>query len=337
MGLIHRNGANFGPARGAKRAPLRVILAGSATLLAMTPWLGRYSGNADALASFLPLAIPLGLAALLLPPWQRPGSLRIVLALLALGVSSTMFWREIRGDTAMGGTPETGQSLTLTIVTHNLWVANADPEETIASLLASRADVLVLEEANGRMGPYLSRLEQVYPFGNHCPTGCDVVIRSKWPLATRVRWRLRDGHGQPYGPGLMQTRVLLPDGQSFPLLGIHLPHPTPPGPQRDRIAALGAALATMDRQRMILAGDFNLTPWARAMNFMEQSVAPLRRVTRASFSFPARIDGFVWPAPLLPIDHVWAGPGWETLSTERLPATGSDHYPLRVRLRLRRN
>jgi vancomycin resistance protein VanJ len=38
------------------------------------------------------------------------------------------------------------------------------------------------------------------------------------------------------------------------------------------------------------------------------------------------------PFPFLPIDQLFAGPGWAMRSVERLPRTGSDHYPLRVRL-----
>ena len=36
--------------------------------------------------------------------------------------------------------------------------------------------------------------------------------------------------------------------------------------------------------------------------------------------------------PLLPIDHLYAGPGWATVSVRRGPPLGSDHYPLVVTL-----
>ena len=35
---------------------------------------------------------------------------------------------------------------------------------------------------------------------------------------------------------------------------------------------------------------------------------------------------------VLPIDHVYAGPGWRTVSVQRGPKLGSDHYPVIVTL-----
>ncbi|HQR90495.1 MAG TPA: endonuclease, partial [Caulobacter sp.] len=39
------------------------------------------------------------------------------------------------------------------------------------------------------------------------------------------------------------------------------------------------------------------------------------------------------PAPFLPIDHVYAGGAWKTVSVVRGPALGSDHRPIVVKLR----
>jgi len=41
----------------------------------------------------------------------------------------------------------------------------------------------------------------------------------------------------------------------------------------------------------------------------------------------------VWkpsPAPLLPIDQIYAGADWRTLGVRRLPRLGSDHYGVRI-------
>jgi endonuclease/exonuclease/phosphatase (EEP) superfamily protein YafD len=48
---------------------------------------------------------------------------------------------------------------------------------------------------------------------------------------------------------------------------------------------------------------------------------------------------FSWPAtrspiPILPIDHLYAGPAWRTVNVERGPHLGSDHYPLVATLML---
>src|SRR3546814_1418660 len=90
-------------------------------------------------------------------------------------------------------------------------------------------------------------------------------------------------------------------------------------------ADLGArALARIDRDALIVAGDMNLTPWAAAMREQDRALAPLSRMTRAP-SWPRAL-------PVLPIDHVYAGPDWGLVSARRLPATGSDHRPILVTL-----
>jgi endonuclease/exonuclease/phosphatase (EEP) superfamily protein YafD len=83
---------------------------------------------------------------------------------------------------------------------------------------------------------------------------------------------------------------------------------------------------------MVLAGDFNLTPWGVAMRDLDAELRPMQRATHATFSFPARWHWWAFPAPVLPIDHLYAGPNWTVVSTQRLSRTGSDHYPIRINL-----
>jgi endonuclease/exonuclease/phosphatase (EEP) superfamily protein YafD len=85
---------------------------------------------------------------------------------------------------------------------------------------------------------------------------------------------------------------------------------------------------------MILAGDFNEVPWSAAMRRLEDDIRPLRRITRAALSYPALIDEREWPLPLLPIDHIFVGPGIAVESVRILPATGSDHLPILAELAL---
>ena len=66
----------------------------------------------------------------------------------------------------------------------------------------------------------------------------------------------------------------------------------------------------------------------------EDTLFALERRTRALFSWPAERGpaGMGLPFALLPIDHVYAGPGWRTVRAERGPRLGSDHYPVIVTL-----
>jgi endonuclease/exonuclease/phosphatase (EEP) superfamily protein YafD len=79
---------------------------------------------------------------------------------------------------------------------------------------------------------------------------------------------------------------------------------------------------------MILSGDFNSTPWSFALRRLDGGLAPLTRRTHAFFSWPANVARMrkAFPLPLMPIDHVYAGPDWRTAGLRRLPRSASDHY-----------
>ena len=88
------------------------------------------------------------------------------------------------------------------------------------------------------------------------------------------------------------------------------------------------------RRRLIVVGDFNLTPWSFTLKRQDKALR-LRRWTRALASWPAGKFSRIMaaPAPFLPIDHVYAGSDWRAVRIERGPALGSDHRPVVVTLR----
>lgn len=98
-----------------------------------------------------------------------------------------------------------------------------------------------------------------------------------------------------------------------------------------QIIALESVVSQRPQDRMILTGDFNATPWSAEIRRLDRSLGLTRR-DRALASWPAQVAGRAWPLPLMPIDHVYAGPGWATVSVERGPWLGSDHYPIIVTL-----
>ena len=85
--------------------------------------------------------------------------------------------------------------------------------------------------------------------------------------------------------------------------------------------------------RLVLVGDFNSTPTSFAFARLEAAL-PLSRATTGLMTFPAGqgVFGFRPPAPLLAIDHVFAGRDLTSLRAARGPDLGSDHYPVVVRL-----
>jgi endonuclease/exonuclease/phosphatase (EEP) superfamily protein YafD len=97
---------------------------------------------------------------------------------------------------------------------------------------------------------------------------------------------------------------------------------------------LRQVVSMLPRERMVLGGDFNSTPWSFRRQ-RDDRLLGLTRRDRAIATWPTGHSGlWPWPAPfpLLPIDHIYAGPGWATTGVRRGPRLGSDHYPLIVTL-----
>jgi endonuclease/exonuclease/phosphatase (EEP) superfamily protein YafD len=80
---------------------------------------------------------------------------------------------------------------------------------------------------------------------------------------------------------------------------------------------------------VVMAGDFNATPWSAGWSVVQQ--AGLSRATPLRPTWPAHAG---IPA-LIPIDHIAASAHWVVRNSRRGPAIGSDHFPVEAVLALR--
>jgi vancomycin resistance protein VanJ len=306
-------------------AMIAFVLAAASLILASSPWIGAWIPAIDILSPAWPLSAILALAALAA---ARPRSIATMVALAALGLCVPTLLAIPRPNE--GTPPVNGDAMRLRVVTHNVWAANGDPAGTAVALVASGADLLLLQEVDQKFAGALPLLRRFYPFYNPCDQYCSLAILSRYPL-DRVRYGFRLPDGGPIGPGLIQTRVHLPNGAVFPVATIHLPRGRPYEQDRRQRVTLAAAVRTVDTRSLIIAGDFNLVPWSARLKWLDAAMMPLRRVT-ATPSWPARALDHWFPLPLVPIDHLYAGPDWALLAVHRLDRTGSDHYPIAVDL-----
>jgi endonuclease/exonuclease/phosphatase (EEP) superfamily protein YafD len=146
-----------------------------------------------------------------------------------------------------------------------------------------------------------------------------VTILSRTPPLAIDRPR-RGFYGR--GPAITIARFADASGP-YAVAGVHFIWPTDRW-QPENSRRMLQVLQPYSRERLILAGDFNSTPWSFARR-RDDAALGMERRTRALFSWPAgEAPGF----PFLPIDHVYAGPGWATVSVRRGPALSSDHYPV---------
>jgi endonuclease/exonuclease/phosphatase (EEP) superfamily protein YafD len=209
----------------------------------------------------------------------------------------------------------------LKIVQFNVWHDNHAPKPILDWLDAERPDIVVIEENSSRFAQAASAPARGWSVA--CAR-CEVMVLSRRPTLYVAR-----GGRNPHAPPTPLTRVGFRDRYGvFEVIGVHNAWPTDRDQpfQERRLATL---IASRPRERLIVTGDFNSTPWSFQRRRWDQAFGLTRR-DRAIASWPARnYERLHWLGlPFLPIDHVYAGPGWATVSVRRGPRLNSDHYPL---------
>jgi endonuclease/exonuclease/phosphatase (EEP) superfamily protein YafD len=304
-----------------------MILAAGSAAAALIGQGGRWNNTLDIPNHFSPLWFACGVAGLVL--WLLAGRTgRIVPALAGAGVlvSGLQMAPELLAPRKLAAAAPGAE--TLKIVQFNVWNRDVDQPTTLRWLLEEDPDIVVIEEALGN--PVITQgLRLDYRYRRTCFGGlyCETEIFSK--TRPTAGGGLLEGLGIP---GAWATYT--GKGGPFTILATHQAWPFPAGPQQWQSVALAKVLSGFDRNRLIVTGDFNSTPWSFSLRRQDRMFG-LERRTRALASWPARIEPLdARPAPLalLPIDHVYAGQGWRTLSVRRGPRLGSDHYPVIVTL-----
>lgn len=198
----------------------------------------------------------------------------------------------------------------ITIYQKNIlkWAHNADV--VADDIIATGADVVTLQEVTWRNRAVLDRLADTHPHQLHCGKWRpkSEAIASRFPMSERL---CDEAHR------LSGLRITTPHGPVW-VLNLHLswPWPFPQARQAEQAAATMEAL----EGPIILAGDFNMTPWSHV-------VTRLSEVTGTRRSGPVRPT---YTLPLLggvPIDHVLTPKDWQAQTTRR-PRLWSDHKGL---------
>jgi endonuclease/exonuclease/phosphatase (EEP) superfamily protein YafD len=218
------------------------------------------------------------------------------------------------------------------LIQFNAWDLNRGPIAAAAWLASQNPDVIANEELTPGLRAALRRegfhdqrgmTESTAIFSRAAP------VREPFPVPT-ADW--------PVLPEFARATFAGPGGQgTFSLVAVHLRWPIRPE-ARDQALRLAEFLNLYEADRIIVAGDFNLTPWSFDLRRLDRRFG-LERRDRALPTWPARVSagGRVFDTPAyLPIDHVFAGSAWRTVALHRGPAMGSDHYPLIIDLALAR-
>ena len=289
---------------------------------------GAFSNRLDTLTHFAPLYLVGGLIAIALQliRGRRRGQWSVTLGagavLISAGLMAPDVFARLTAETAPPGRQ------TLKIIQLNIWSKNVDPRATAAWITRQNADVVVLEEVAGPAEAVPVLLRHDYPYQTPQPTSFDIMtsILSKVAPRDDGAWPSPDTFGRHSGA----WASFGDPATGYTIVGAHALWPAPAGRQQTQTALLASRLQAFNRDNLILAGDFNSTPWSFSLR-RQDALFGLTRRTHALFSWSVRPYSrykFWTPVPLLPIDHVYAGAAWKTVSVATGPKLGSDHLPI---------
>jgi endonuclease/exonuclease/phosphatase (EEP) superfamily protein YafD len=304
---------------------LLAVLCAAVSLAAL---MGAFSGALDVLTHLTPITLAAGLVALALDLAAHAGAPAIGLSLLAIGAGLILVAPELAFGRRPGGAAGEPR---LKLIQFNLWAWNADLSASLAWLEREDADIVVLQEAVGAARGAAAALERLYPYRSpRASFASSATILSKAaPLDEGLLFSTAGGRRAAGAWARFGDRET-----GFTVVGVHLSWPMPVKIQQAQMRRLAEDLAKFDPSTTILAGDLNSTPWSFALRRLDARLA-LRRRTRALATWPARRLGYLplsFPFAILPIDHVYAGEGWETVAVRAGPRLGSDHLAVVVTL-----
>jgi endonuclease/exonuclease/phosphatase (EEP) superfamily protein YafD len=269
---------------------------------------------------FVVLDTPLG--------WDRwlLAALGVALAYqLALILPYTRLW-PVQGLTAEGNPGER----MLRLVTVNVLMTNREVDGLGATLQEADPDLVLALEPDDWWVERLCEMLPGHTFRVLHPLDntYGIALFSRLELLhPEVRFLLK-----PDIPSI-RARVRLPSGEDIVLLGVH---PEPPSPSesdtslpRDAELVLVGREIARDPKPVIVAGDLNDVAWSRTSRlFRRLSRVIDPRVGRGFFnSFDATCWWMRWP-----LDHVFYSPDFLLRDLRRLPAFGSDHFPILIEL-----
>lgn len=312
---------------------IAVALAVGAALVMLAAQGGRFSDRLDIATHFTVVFIVVAIIAAVLAaltPATRLRRFTLGSAALAIVLAGVLILPE-----TLRPTPSTDEAQAevarLKIIQMNSWSGrNQTMNETADWLVSQDPDIIVVEESSRR---FQRALEARGDYHRTCDPDdrCEVIIYSKVAPVSGGLPRVEEGS---YFPATRATFAA--PGGDFTVIGAHYTWPIPAGPQQQQSLRLVQMAELYDRDRLIIAGDFNSTPWSFTLRRQDEALGVTRR-NRSMLTWPAMAFSrwnIHMPLPFLAIDHVYAGSDWKTVSVERGPSLGSDHFPVIVILAL---
>ncbi len=323
------------------------------SLLAFGAFFGFASPLLDTLNHFQPflfagtfVALVVALLGFRAHPWRKK-----VVALASVGfLSSAVIVVPELVSSWVGRSAPSPEQKTIKLLSHNLFGVNWQMELVAEEIAAEDPDILAFQEYfSGQYSRLHGMLIKDYPYFFRCGGGrrAFVAIYAKWPFElTNASSCPRNVPLRSDALGRIAARFALEDGRTFSVMTTQLNWPIQVSPlfneemnlperlgatyerQERELAELAGAVRSME-DPLVLAGDFNSTPWSYALRRFV-SEAGLTRQTRNMMTYPTifYLGDWVQTLPFLPIDHMMSSPGIVVHSIRTGPPAGSDHLSL---------
>jgi len=237
----------------------------------------------------------------------------ICLIPVIIGLQSPL-WRYVDGDRPLA----TSAQRSLSILSLNNFLINKNSRALENYLRRKQADVVVLVEFGASKKPMMRRLKKLYPHQKHCAgvEGCHIAILSKRSIVASGSHTV-----EPDMPPYVWVRFG-PKLANLTLIGTHLIRPPFIKHQMSHVNGLSRFVRQF-KGPMVVAGDFNLTPWA----YLFKKFVRMSKLIAVTGRNPT------WPVSLVnlaqfPIDHIFTTPGITASNISAGPRLGSDHLPI---------
>jgi len=227
--------------------------------------------------------------------------------------------------------PDSGEA-GISLLVANVRMTNRSAGGLMASIRRHRPDVVLLLEPDRWWAQRVRALQRQYPHRVEQiqSNTYGMLLYSRVPLIDpRVEFLV-----QSDVPSI-HARIELQPGR---ICELHALHPHPPSPMgRDTTTARDAELLIVGKRirggsvPALVAGDLNDVAWSRTTTLFQRISRLLdpRKGRGLYNSFHAGIPLFRFP-----VDHVFHSRDFTLARLARLPAFGSDHFPILVSLRL---
>ena len=230
--------------------------------------------------------------------------------------------------------PVAPASGTIKVMTHNLFGLNYEMERVTTAIKAEDPDIIVLQEYFGEQASGLHpRLIKDYPYFARCQGGkrANLGLYSRLPFAQVMDGACPDNAYVTNRTGHILARVTAPGDKLFSVLTTHMDWPLPADRQAEQLASLSTVLAGVEGP-LIVAGDFNSTPWSYALRRFVAGNGLVRQTVNL-LTYPLRfyyLGAWRDTIPFLPLDQVMTRNGIVVHDVHAGMRTDSDHLPVVV-------